>query len=413
MKKKCICWLLVMGLALGLCGCGSVNKYPQFDYIDEMLARGDYAGAIAAINGLQLQGGLGFTVIPDFGDGTQQLPTAQEQEDLEVYIEIYNHLCKGETLYVPTKPGGTTFMNSSGQEALRYCYENLQRLDSVKKWAGTQYVERYDIDIWDPQALLANFTVLEDAVWKISETRLDNLGNVSQPSTVRSYGYDAAGRVIKDYRSYDMKEVTHLATGTWYYTFDDAGRVARKTLGKDTVSAIVTCTYDANGRLIAEHKKTNTEETDYRYTYDDLGRLSRIEWGEIYSEREAIDYIYDEAGRLISEVHTDYGLLYGYDDWEIDNKQIMNYVYDETGKLVSGSYVVENWQRFPRPRYGSTDQYTYTYDDQGRLSRVTIIPGDSVILSGNEGSGTVDSAAAYAEITREYIYGFYVYTPAQ
>ena len=47
--KKVLAIVFVMVMTLNLCACANENPYPEYDYIDKMLASGNYLGAIDAI----------------------------------------------------------------------------------------------------------------------------------------------------------------------------------------------------------------------------------------------------------------------------------------------------------------------------------------------------------------------------
>lgn len=413
--KKRICLLLALIMVLGLWACSSTNA--RHENVMKLLEQGDYDGAIAAIQQIKLENGGGLVldgVIGVIQGGIQEL-TQEEQALINQYAGIYRflHDIDKDVFYKDSW--------LSGQEALHYCYVTLPQLEGVEKWAGTEYVESYDdVEIWDPQALLTGFTVLEDVPQRVTRTLVDNLNNVSE-TTLTIWHYNSDGSVKSTSGEEMIKPFDYSgwrsAYDSFYYTYDENGRLTQKTQGKNPVSAVYTYTYDAAGRIVKEHCKTNTEEQEYAYAYDSAGRLSQISW-QTEDQRYAIDYTYDAAGRLVRETKTTFWNLSWADDpiWDNDYKIIMDYVYDESGRLVSGSLAKQDWQvgeyRYATALYSeSIDQYTYTYNEQGHLDKVQIIPGNKIAKYYDP--GTVLDTPDYVSQTWEYSYGYYTYTPVQ
>lgn len=123
------------------------------------------------------------------------------------------------------------------------------------------------------------------------------------------YTYDEMGKLIKATYVYDDDN-----RAEYTYTYDDKGNLIKE-VGIDSYtegySHIWEHTYDENGNRIKYlYKHSNSEEAIYYYTYsyDENGNLSETVYyddnGEDLSFSLALNYTYDEKGRLIREVQT-------------------------------------------------------------------------------------------------------------
>lgn len=424
--KKIICALLALVLVLtGVVGWLAFRKNPYEKYagLFRALEEGDYSAAISYIAMLQLQGGA--NIQPGGNEnGDSGKPTDEERKLLDKYFMIYNYLTKcldsGLTYVIEDDNG----QNISGQEALQYCYETLPKLSAIDKWANSDYVNQYsEVESWDWEALLQNFTVIENVPLSIQCTVKDNLGNISTQS-VTEWKYNANGTVSEIKGENEAKPIAHAKHSCVWPEYDAQGRVVKKTAGwsKNDISAIITYTYDAAGNIVTEHVKTNTDETEYTYTYEN-GRLAKIFWLNEYNNRYTIEYSYDASGKLVKEVKTCLRYISYIAEWAKNSVTIMDYAYTD-GVLTAGTYTEQGWysntmmadwqeRLYEYVAAERIDQYTYTCDDQGRVLTETVIPGNAVDTYG-EGTGEILSKAKYESKTYEHIYGtYYIYTPAQ
>lgn len=426
--KKLICGLLVLVLLLiGAVGWLAFRKNPYEKYanIFQLLEAGDYAAAVSQITMLQLQGGTHGQQGGENGDSAE--PAEEEKKLLDKYYHIYNFLMWDQSsgmIYVLEDDNGSYV---SGQEALKYCYETLLDMSVIDKWANSDYVKIYSgIESLDRQALLRNFTVVENVPISIQCTTKDNLENVNT-QTVTEWKYSADGVVSEIEGENKAKPICHAEYSHVWLEYDAQGRLVKKTAGwsKNNITAIITYTYDDAGNIIREQEKTNTGEMEYTYTYEN-GRLSRIKrTDEDGDYRYTLEYTYDASGSLVKEekiheVYVEYA-----EDWATTSMQIMEYTYTD-GLLSAGTYTEQDWtwgthmadwktQVYEYMASERIDKYTYTLDDQGRVLTAALIPGDTVKgAEGYEIQGEVIETPDYESKTYLYFYGnYYFYSPAQ
>ena len=191
------------------------------------------------------------------------------------------------------------------------------------------------------------------------------------------YEYDDAGRLVRDIKAngeaieytYDVRgnrTSIRTAAGIAQYTYDALNRLSTVTDGTGTTTfeydavgnlasrrypngVVVTYAYDSLNRLIA---LTNTGPSgvisSYTYTLAPDGRRTHVSEIDPSGSSRTVDYAYDAAGRLITEI------IDAPDD--SDDRQI-TYVYDAVGNRVRKTVVANT---------GTTDTI-YAYDDNDRL----------------------------------------------
>ena len=427
--------ILVLVMVLGLCACGE-NKYAKYDYINEMLERGDYEGAMMAIVDLrqQAQGGNENNGNNGGGEDTQP-PSEPTQEEQDMLWEYYRILCSLnnylENGYISTYDQETD-TSYSGSGALEYYYNRLLGMEAIDKWVGTEYVspDRFSEEInWDRKAVLEGFVILKDMKLSENWSKTDNMGNVSTDNHT-PWTYDETGVLIRqgsEYYLYVDRITYSNYNSEFQLEYDDSGRLIQKKYGSgDTVNALETFTYDAAGCLTNIHIRDNYGEYDYACTCDDAGRLIQIAWSEGSYDYTITD-TYDDAGHLVKEEKTRYSY---YDFSEKDGKSIsetwtFEYVYDGN-KLTTGTYTDRDWARDTEwngsktvitdnyPYLEQQNRYDYTCDDAGRVISCSVTPGNKVCVHSCYGYevGDIDGTPSYTNVTIETVYGdYYIYSP--
>lgn len=277
------------------------------------------------------------------------------------------------------------------QWALSYCYDQLQSMSAVDKWAGSQWAQDRELTI-NRQEILAKFTVLEDKFIRTTYRYLDALGQYTDdgyPQGDLYLEYDEQGRIIKEcsfYPSIYQSIARYADQSHALYTYNPDGTIATIDVGPDVLipgcdaEARLTPVYDANGNIATlSYLDAQGGEGSSEFTYDEQGRLisvhSTIPQYDGRLKETVWTYTYDASGNLIEE--------------EIKEPNLMPilylYVYDADNRLIS---VTEQ-----KPRNGDYST-TFTYDDAGRIIACDIEQRDNAIQH------------------HDYFYGdFYIYNP--
>ena len=180
---------------------------------------------------------------------------------------------------------------------------------------------------------------------------------------VVNYGYDSAGR---------LSQLTRGGALLASYTYDADGRLSRKTLGN---GAYTTYGYDAAGNPLhlINYSSAGSIGSRFDYTYDALGRKTEMNtlngvWkygydanGQLISVSRpngaTVQYSYDAAGNRDTMVSD--GVTSGYNTNNLNEYTSVGgfaYGYDADGNLISRQ---------------SGGAWTYTYDDENRLTAVS------------------------------------------
>ena len=252
-----------------------------------------------------------------------------------------------------------------GMDAVRWVYETALQLAP---------------DFPEAEEIVVNFTLLENKLLSMYPWYEDALGNIVDRNST-NFDYQADGSLIP--HKNDTYEILcppddYAANyGITEYTYDDSEKLITARYytdeAKERIRCVIEYGYDENGFLITEHyldadgKEFNivyhnnenglpvradgypylrnfdpTPGTAY-FTYDDQGRLISvsIESDHFYNSfgRLTRDYVYDEAGNLISirryhqDIYDNPNQGGGYQDVEV-----WNYYYDESGTPLHHTY---------------------------------------------------------------------------
>lgn len=407
--KKLFALLLcvVMMLAMAACGgeAGNISAPKGEPTEKEIAAIGYYETAMNRLNEYVEKGGIAFRYA-EFG-----IESAQE--------------------YV------------NGQKAVAEYYKLLTSLDAVDKWFGTEYTANTEIN-WDRQAVLNSFCVVEGVLVDGTYTEKSRDSEPTEKSLADVVKYDADGKALSFSNGiyhddiweviYDPSSYLGLSGSDrdiWTIEYDEDGKIARLVRGYSTVSSgqgvtvneTRTFTYDASGNRIKENLKNARWDIDYTYTYDNAGRLSQISWNRTGDTEIllTIDYIYDDAGRLIRTIEKN-PQRDSRGEVTILSETTCEYTYDNAGLLITknehiahlekGIYSTKDSQ-YPGWAIGweRTNTYSYNYDAAGQLQTKDVTYGDTYSYSGDS-AGEVRPSSVETE-KYEYIFGnYYIYTPA-
>ena len=219
--------------------------------------------------------------------------TSEETFALQKYVsilQILNNYVADGYIKVQAIVDGEE-VKYSGQEALNYCYKQLEELTVVDKWVGTEHTSDTSVN-WDRLAVMADFVVIEDV--RLSETGIteDSVGNRSAVQQLGTWEYDESGRVSMFQEQSNLKGSADNGNHVFSnlidqnpsglrllcdYTYDENGNLVELSYYRDQVYAKVTPSYDADGNMIsATYVLANGTEGSAVYTYDQVGQLVSV-----------------------------------------------------------------------------------------------------------------------------------------
>lgn len=339
-------------------------------------------------------------------------PNAAEEKMLQQYRSIVEFL-ENYDLYDSINDMVTEYGQGDEQDkiytgtmAFQFCYQKLQEMEEVDQWIDyckNNYSAEYS---WDRLEYLRRFTVNEDVLLY----QLCYGGNEElRFQKAYDHYYDSQGRrfytEVGTELDFTMIEYIppELADARYYIlSYDKTGRVSRI----DCNGYIFFPVYNDAGRMVSMTAQYRNDVCEILYTYDDAGRLSRVESPDYVTGRgkQLLEYTYDTDGKLLSKKQAFYSDV-GFDGTlDLRRGEITEYVYNESGLLIAGTYTEQNWDHL----YVNQDTYTFTYDAQGRLLQMDIVYGATCYMAG-EKQGQLVNEPAFRYGRVEYIYGDYAY----
>ena len=299
----------------------------------------------------------------------------------------YDHDIDGRQEIVKDKNGGI----------ISYVYDDYGNILSQTDQMGNTVKNTYDAD--------GNITSKTDALGNLTTYKYDSNGNPTEitdaEGIVTKKSYNAKGLVetvnidgvtVNSY-SYDSRGhltgKTDANGNTTEYTYSEGGKLASVT---DSIGTYINSTFE-NNKTVASETGDGTRAT---YTYDADGRCASKTIIALENGAESsvtINYVYDEAGRVISSfddkgnvITTEYNSA-GKKIVETDqNGAQTRYSYDNCGNLSQVIYPDNTSEKFTYDkngnnitavdRTGRTAQMTY--DKSGHLLSKSYTNGNSV-----------------------------------
>ena len=236
-------------------------------------------------------------------------------------------------------------------------YDASRRLTGVNTPEGHQWAYGYDLNGNRTTATLPSGTATTTSGDGTISTSYDPLGRptaraFSDGTASLGFTYDKAGRLLT---ATDGLTATQGATS---YTYDPAGRMLTRSRNNQTF----TYGYDAAGRLTS---RAYPDGTTIENTYAG-GRLSRQSW-----DGQSVDYGYDLADQLTSIARSNGTTT----TLEYDNasRLISSTTFDASDVLVAAQQTLDaagNPLAVTTTRPSGSEQATYGYDDDGRITSV-------------------------------------------
>ncbi len=354
-------------------------------------------------------------------------PTAEDWEAIDQYRLLLKELegyesnqeiwLDYEDLGIESEKTGV-----KGVEALGICYELISKLDAVDKWVGTDYID----EKYDRQSILDRFVVVKDVLLTEKHTHEDHVGN-TENGREREWDYNADGTLRSSPGSYITRDEhpwmsrslleqiasnpTCVSDGRSYYVYDANGRIEKieYKYGEDSeINDVSKYTYD--GDLITEESILTADgrEDTVSYTYNSNGQLTEmtaIQGNVGWRVKYVYAYEYNDQGQVAKETVTiDQEDYYNKNSYEFYGLSVITYTYDANGFLSTATCkYTENWNRSTAT---TTDEITYTCDDQGRVVSVKIDCGHVIQDDTGEVVWKEDQPVYNAAIT----YGnYYIY----
>lgn len=372
--KKRITLLLIVVLLLHICGCslsGPAATLPQ------------------------------ETTTPETSDPTEP-PILAPVADMELYADIIlsinRYLNRGIDDFHFDTPEGALH----GNDALKYCYEQLVAMEAIDPWLNEESWRECDpsrsMPNFDRTGYLDKFTIVENVLLRIDHTDTDAGGLENSKDGYVIWYYNPDGTVNHIYRGTEhlpqYKYYRFMIMSDIFFFYDTAGQVSNICFGdRHDLRSVVTPVYDSDGRLIVDNKKSRGEEMQYRYTYDTEGRLIKVEIEsdpvgrrDVY-DRWEISYTCDPDGKVTSKVETYIHFNGSKDDIRVS--ETTNYTYDSQGRVSEAMIKKERWelgQKGFNVVTSNTNRCYYTYDTQGRVLTETYYHGDILNEDGSVGS---------------------------
>lgn len=424
--KKLICMFLSLATVLSLCACG---KQEEEDTDTKKKSKKSDKQTEAAANSAPT------TPFDDMMPTEPTIPVEPTDEEKDKIWEYYHTV---QQLKITAEATLDKKGYSSDREYLQEQYAKLLEYGDMTKWANTTYAtdlcENMDSEYFNPetdwnlQATLSDFTLVNDVILRYERITEDHLGNITEAFDATTWFYDAKGNAIcisgaVNYAPIMLVDNAPILNG--HREYDEAGRLIKITdYSYDQINSITTFSYDADGKLIKQEHKTNTTSWVIDdYTYDAEGRLLCASWqpmpNTLSDEIYEVVYSYNTDGTLAKEEKNVYDLTNA-GERVIEKYFAMEYTY-ENGKLASAIYTEKHYSTISSWGKGVidsrlsetyTENRTYTHDDQDRVVKEVVVPGDTIYYN-SEGGVLQTYHPTVATYTYNTVYGDYiVYTPA-
>lgn len=387
--KRCLWSLLVLLLAISLCACGN----PAYKEGKQLLTSGDYQAAAEKFaesidykdsDELRKQAlykyGNECLAAGDLEEARKVFSDLGEYEDSVVLLQETNYQRALKAIEEKKYYQAESILKDLGDykdsEALNSRAKNLELFEKVLSYidegkyerAYTKLKEIKGLD--EADELLGHFTVVQRLrFYRVIQT--DNFGKSSRHQ--ENLSYDSKGRLL--YReaangslfqtssyihAWAVNPLSSAHASAEVYYYDDADRLIKiEGMGPPHMMSagipvgptdyVVEFEYNEQNQISKEKVVTGTDTGEMDLAYDDNGNLIRVQADPNHGF--AITYNYDANGNLLSCYNT---VNYGY-------SETYSYTFDDDGRIS---------QAWVSPSYSSAFTETYTYDDNGRLAKV-------------------------------------------
>jgi RHS repeat-associated protein len=262
-----------------------------------------------------------------------------------------NHLSETVTFEYDEYGNLTSKINDAG-DTTRYVRDIAGNI--IQKTNARGDITLYTYDVWNRLTSVATGVTDTDPVGKITAYTYDQMGNlltITDPKgNTTSFEYNSVGRLIKKTTSLDqVTELKYDGNGnvTWEkdpngniktFAYDDEDQLIAKVLPDNSYAM----DYDENGNMISISDSDSSIDFDYIKANNDY-LVSKVTSNSSYLSEKVLEYTYDSKG-MRATMETPYGQF--------------SYGYDEGGRLTNLND-------------HNGDDFTFTYDNANRLSKIT------------------------------------------
>ena len=297
-----------------------------------LIAKGKYDEAYAI-----------FLELGDYADSATQLNyfkwlpkvyTITDEEYIDTYRFVFDHQTRTLKVINECVDEGDFY-----EENVEYAFDEKYNIISIayNYDDGTSEIEKFEYDEYNN---LVKYVFNDN----IHEYIYDENGNVItyiSGEEITEYSYDESGNLLSEIFMPDGK---NIATSN-KYEYDENNKVVKHIFNSYIGERITVYTYNELGLIIEERNISSDDGYLKTYTYDENGRLIKIERPG-YVE----DYVYDECGQLVREsINGDSGYI-----------DIKEYFYDENGRKIEEHIVFTSheWTSY------------FEYDERGSIIRI-------------------------------------------
>lgn len=324
----------------------------------------------------------GYLVGVDFHDGSSSSYTYEDDpssRSLHAIKKLVRRDGVAEAYNFDEQGRIASWAKSKGNEAIEFIYSSTGSV-MVQTEDGIQYETYYDhrrnvLRQEFPTDFALNYTY--DSFGRVTQIA-DDFGNFSD------YGYDVAGNVVS---------VGSQSGNTTWFTFDSLSQIISVA---NESGELKTFSRDGNGDVTSVNFPDGTRE---QYFYDEVGNVIKF----VSRGRQEFRFSYDDVGRLLEREHDDGSTdSYSYDRSGnlifAGNESVeIEFEYDEHEKLIRIGYPDEKFQAFGYDEFGrrvskvdeAGNGVTYSYDQTGKLEKLSDEKGETLIEYEYDGGGNL------------------------
>lgn len=297
-----------------------------------------------------------------------------------------------------------TFTNPEG-ETITFGYNAEGWLTSTTDPAGNAVANNYN-----KEGILTSTTDPLSHTTRLTPDKLGQITHVSSPLNHQTrFKYDVLGQLLSSLdpegrqTAYEY-DAAGLLTGI---TLPDGSSSAydRNAMGQinqitDPAGSLLTKAYDQQGRLIEENDALSATSS---YTYDALNRIANVDL-----PASSLALTYDAAGNVTRRLYSDgTDITYAYDaNDRLLTSNGVNLGYDDRGGITSSNGIAierDTVGRLSKITLAAGKSVIYSYNNRGLVSQVDDWAGDSTTLT-YDAAGNISTLTRPSGITTHYSY---------